>query len=770
MSKRLLSTLLGLLLLVPAYCDARNRKHKKLFPETKDHQLKYEYIGSLNDGRMRVLDFKGKYGYIDSSLKEVIPCIYDHASIFCDGISLVEKDKKYGIIDTAGNKIVPCEYDEIISVEESRADFRTPFGCTIDGYLLVRKDTIKAIYDLKNKQTVEIAYEVGRSDQYYPNNNYRLVWLGRKCGLAYKNGPIALPIKYERISSMHEGYLCIRYNKKWGFLDSNLREITSCIYDSARNFSNGLAAIKKDGKWGYINQKGQEIITPQFDQTQDFTAGVAPVVVNGKYGLINRTGTQKIACIYEEIQPITKPRTLIIKRGDKCAISDSNGHLLTNFAYDRANNYSGTYIVYRNRLLGLVSENFADTTPIKYNEIGYQAEEGYFTLKIGDKWGVLDSTFKEVIPFKFRLELEVDDSLRKAHHKSYYPASEDHVAGVYLFADNFVNGLARVKNDLGKWGYINKKGQESIACAYDYAWNFEQGKALVYKGNEQGVINKKGKLIEPFTAKGYRYYKGLRVIEKDGKRGFVNKRGKVVAPAIYSEITIFTRNMILVKKDSLYGYINAKGKVKIPVMYNIPAFFNNGVVPMLKDHRWAILNKRGRIVARPDSSISISGYNFSGGLIKVQNESGNYGYMNKKGKITIPCIFKEAEDFYSGGAVVSIFDSSKINTNEVVRVGIINKKGHWIVPCRYEWIEVYSKRGLINVRNDLNAKHAYINSRSKLVTPYMFDPIIGDATISTGKIIRVRQNGRWKYINRKGVVLFQFKARYCAGEWDGNDT
>lgn len=54
-----------------------------------------------------------KYGFIDMTGELVIPCEWDDAYSFSEGLSSVEKDGKYGFIDTTGNVVIPCEYEDV---------------------------------------------------------------------------------------------------------------------------------------------------------------------------------------------------------------------------------------------------------------------------------------------------------------------------------------------------------------------------------------------------------------------------------------------------------------------------------------------------------------------------------------------------------------------------------------------------------------------------------------------------------------------------------
>lgn len=64
----------------------------------------YEHLGQFTDG-LAFVKRNGKYGYIDKSFKEVIPCIYDTAWNFNKGLAMVSLGNKSYLIDRCGNEI-----------------------------------------------------------------------------------------------------------------------------------------------------------------------------------------------------------------------------------------------------------------------------------------------------------------------------------------------------------------------------------------------------------------------------------------------------------------------------------------------------------------------------------------------------------------------------------------------------------------------------------------------------------------------------------------
>ena len=63
-------------------------------------------LATFNNGLEAVCK-DGKWGYIDITGKVVIPFIYDYAENFNDGLATVEKDGKWGFIDKSGNVVTP---------------------------------------------------------------------------------------------------------------------------------------------------------------------------------------------------------------------------------------------------------------------------------------------------------------------------------------------------------------------------------------------------------------------------------------------------------------------------------------------------------------------------------------------------------------------------------------------------------------------------------------------------------------------------------------
>lgn len=59
--------------------------------------LEYYYLLPFSEG-LAAVGQDGKWGYIDKTGNEVIPCVYDGTASFSEGLAWVRQDGKWGII------------------------------------------------------------------------------------------------------------------------------------------------------------------------------------------------------------------------------------------------------------------------------------------------------------------------------------------------------------------------------------------------------------------------------------------------------------------------------------------------------------------------------------------------------------------------------------------------------------------------------------------------------------------------------------------------
>ena len=231
--------------------------------------IKYDscsYLDRLESENRYSVWLDHKKGFVNLLGKEVIPCIYDWAWDFNEGLVNVKLNGKYGFIDKTGKEVVPCIYEETV------LDFS-------EGLAGVKLNGKWGFVDKTGKEVIPCVYgdaghvNLGGATQVkidYPSFSEGLaeVKLNGKWGFVDKTGKEVIPFIYGYAWGFHEGVaiVCIHgaplngiARFKCGFINKNGHEVIPCIYDDAKPFSNGLANVLLNGEWFYIDKNGNRV-------------------------------------------------------------------------------------------------------------------------------------------------------------------------------------------------------------------------------------------------------------------------------------------------------------------------------------------------------------------------------------------------------------------------------------------------------------------------------------------------------------------------------
>ncbi len=164
------------------------------------------------------------------------------------------------------------------------------------------------------------------------------------------------------------------------------------------------------------------------------------------------------------------------------------------------------------------------------------------------------------------------------------------VEPIYDKIGEFNANLASVQRD-GKWGYINKEGEEVIACKYYNVTPFVDGIAIATsRGNRlQAIIHENGEVIEEF----------------------VTQTGNEIKLSIDPRYPYFGSGMLLVTnglvgyvkgvKYTRWGYLDQDGVLQIPIQYYsaMPFCEDKAAVADTK-MKFSYIDKTGRVVVPID--------------------------------------------------------------------------------------------------------------------------------------------------------------------------
>ena len=446
--------------------DAINNKYVNVVLNDKNEEI------FKNNGNIESIISVNKYGFNTSILK-------------------YEIEGKYGILSLDGRRITNNNYD---SIEELNYK---------DNLLLLKQNGLIGVSDLSGNIKISLNYDSIISDGY--NNNGTVDYAGfivskdGKYGYITKDYKEMLPLEYQDVSRIN----------------------------TIKEDENIYLIVKYDGKYGYV-KNGKKVLKTEYNSmSYDATTRLFTVEVNLAYGVRDLAG--------EEILPIRYDR---IEYAGKYINGYINGERIV---YDvlgtkQEDSYTGMIqidnsdyfiTIDRDGLYGVINDNKISVISNEYKNIQYLYDEYFIATKDG-KVGILNNFGKEIVAIKYTkaekienanmVRLQDRDGKYYLYNKKLEKIAEsfllevtdtnDYVEvltqfGIYYFDHDgnsksnkeiFSNNKIFTSEVDGKWGFVDKYGNQVIEAKYDFVTDVNKyGYATVLKNGKWSVVDKDGK-------------------------------------------------------------------------------------------------------------------------------------------------------------------------------------------------------------------------------------------------------------------------------------
>lgn len=210
------------------------------------------------------------------------------------------------------------------------------------------------------------------------------------------------------------------------------------LYENGRFVfnSNTALAVTKDGMYGVIDENKNWVVKPIYTDISEISGSRDKLMVKDEtnWGVINYRGRELISMDYEVMYIRPLCGSLIAKKTNGFfGMVNFYNETVVDFIYDELR-YSIDY----------------DTS---YNE--FQADVVLIAAKKNGKWGFVDSTGVQILPFEY-----------------------DDVSG------GFTQDLVGVKKD-SLWGYMDRTGKLVIPLQFKCAYSFFAGDAVVSSSSDE---------------------------------------------------------------------------------------------------------------------------------------------------------------------------------------------------------------------------------------------------------------------------------------------
>ena len=366
----------------------------------------YHQIKKLNDRRFAV-KIDDYWGIIDNNGNKITPCKFNSMHLLPDGNIKVSFNKQEGVIDENGEWIIiPQEKfltyinkDLYISTSNYCRSAIYKKGkqiyCTSDSLikrdhdiLEIRSDGKKGLIDLDGNRMLSNRYNyisTLQNDTIYTFNKEGDFGIMTKAGKILTEGR-----EFQDLYHISEGFLGVKINDRYGFVDPNGDLRIANRYDSIQPYSEGFAAIKLLGKWGYINKLERLKIQPYYDEVYPFYQGLSIAKKNGKYGLLNKKGDEVLSFKYDSLYRMKNDRFISVK-DDEYGLIAQDGREMVFPKYKSIEDLKNGYIVVqRRKKFGVCTNDGVIVIPIIYQQVKYDPYNKLYWLEEKPKWSKIN--------------------------------------------------------------------------------------------------------------------------------------------------------------------------------------------------------------------------------------------------------------------------------------------------------------------------------------------------------------------------------------------
>ena len=342
----------------------------------------------------------GKYGVIDLSGKEILPCEYEEITAIpnIEDAIKIKKDGKYGVIDSTGNEILKTDYQNIEALGKDNKS----------GYIVQSADGKFGIVNYSNSLVVDAQYD--KIDKVYGNDLYVVERGGKQILVNKEQAEVLNSDTYNQITA-------ILKTKDAGII------------------------FEKDGKYGVMNLAGEKIIDNAYEELKEAKADILIAKQNGKYGIIDLQNNQKIEFKYNSIIYNDEADIYIAETEDfnndlidntfsvrqtgiltdlntekgYIELRNDEGYKYYNFKFEEQNekdifSKNTLYLSKKDGKYGFLDKDGNVVVDYIYDDATKQNESGFAGIKKDGKWGSIDGKGNVVIEPTYNLDeyLKID--------------------------------------------------------------------------------------------------------------------------------------------------------------------------------------------------------------------------------------------------------------------------------------------------------------------------------------------------------------------------
>lgn len=527
------------------------------------------------------------YKTIQNSVKE-----YEIAQVNEYNYFMLKHNNSYGVIDKQGNTIIEAKYDEVKIPNPEKA----VFVCSKSGNITVL-----------NEKNEEILTEYEGVE-----------------AIRLKN--LASDLMYEKT--------VLKYSKdgKYGLINFEGKQITKPIYDELDSlpYKEGELLVKQDEKYGVININGKKIVDIEYDgisvdgyYTDANGYKYAGYIVSNKtedgfrFGYINSKQKEVLSTEYNEMSRVTE----IEDNDNSYIISAKNGQ------------YG-------------VNKNEENLIKNEYQSIRYDATNKVFVVEKSKKYGIVDSSGKEIVPVEYN-QIDItgiyiyaqNDQGTTVYNSSGTQANID--SNVAILNTSNEKYKIRINSENGtKYGVINKEGKQLIEEKYNYiSYLYDNYFIASIENGKLGILDDKENVKIEIKYDSLQKIQGTDLIQttisENKTTQIFSKQMQLICEMQNATIDV-QDDFIKIYNETEDRYISKDGKE----LKNIEVYPENKLFAKMQDGKWGFVDINGNLIVdyKYDRATEFNKYGFAS--VKID---GKWGAINEQGQEVVAPKFEFKE-------------------------------------------------------------------------------------------------------------------------------
>ena len=460
-----------------------------------------------SDKGMLPVSVGGHWGFIDLECNELIPLVYCYSRFNADGIAVVSRmeedttndieSRKHrrGAIDRAGREVIPFLYKNIVKMKggyaaltnNGRVEWIDMDPPTMEGYAFA--------FDYDDAPVRKVARLIGG----------KLYW-----GFTDMDGQEIVSCEWDD-AMLLGGVIRVKRDSLWGLMDLSGKELSACRFDSAfAPYREGRCAVQRGGLWGFVNERGEEVVECSYDAVTDFQGGRSVVLLDEHYGFIDTDGAAVTPLMYDMALPFSEGLAEVWRDGYAGSINTEGKEILP-CEFDYVDECSEGLVMAKKGKHWV----FYDTegkVAIDLAEMDIDGvsrfKEGLCGISRDWKWGFIDRSGKQVLPFRFKYpyfngRIQFWKGLCKTSTEEAYPlVGCFNTKGEAVIPPAYDRIWFLEKNLVEVWkrgvgtGLLGFDGKEIVPCLYDSVAIDKEGKIVATKNNMKTIYSLEGKIYE----------------------------------------------------------------------------------------------------------------------------------------------------------------------------------------------------------------------------------------------------------------------------------